>query len=88
MEFVQNRYGNGTIGKRCQEGYSPTALVASAQGNLVSLLDACGFKHDVKLLDDACHILVLEGEFAVIAHRVLGPVVADAVCQRLIQTLW
>ena len=62
MELVEDGHGNGSVGEDAEEGGSPSAEVASAEGYLVARLDACLLEEDVHLLDDAGYIFILEGE--------------------------
>lgn len=47
LELVQDGYCYGTIGKNCQEGNSPVRAVPSADGYLVSRLNAAFGQQDV-----------------------------------------
>ena len=46
-EFMQDRYGNGTIGKGSKECYSPVSTITTAKCNLIALYYTRVLKHDV-----------------------------------------
>ncbi|CUQ45753.1 Uncharacterised protein [Segatella copri] len=46
-EFMQDRYGNGTIGKGSKECYSPVCAISTAKCYLVALYYTRVLKHDV-----------------------------------------
>ena len=84
VEFVEDGDGDSSVGEDAEEGSSPSAEVASAQGNLVAWLDACLFEEDVELLDDAGYVLVLKGEKSVVRHRIHEPMFLNALPDHLV----
>ena len=86
-KLVQNRHCHGTIGKRCQESYSPTGTIASAQSNFVSWLHSTVFKHDVQLLNFSCYIMILQGSAFKVGEGIAIPITDDALFYELVETL-
>ena len=84
MELVEDGDGDSSVGEDAEEGSSPSAEVASAQGYLVAWLDACLFEEDVELLDDAGYVLVLKGEKSVVRHRIHEPMFLNALPDHLV----
>ena len=78
FELVEDGYHDGTIGHCGQKGDSPVCTVASADGNLVSRLNPGRFKQNVKLLNFASHILVLEGHALIVGEGIEIPMINDA----------
>jgi hypothetical protein len=59
MELMEDGHGDSSVGEDAEEGSSPSAEVASAQGYLVAGLYACLLEEDVEFLNDAGYIFIL-----------------------------
>ena len=78
FELMEDGDNDGAIGHCGQKGHSPVCTVASADGNLVSRLNPGRFKQNVKLLNFARYILVLEGHALIVGERTEIPMINDA----------
>jgi len=78
FELMEDGHNDGAIGHCGQKGDSPVCTVASADGNLVSRLNPGRFKQNVKLLNFASHILVLEGHALIVGEGIEIPMINDA----------
>jgi hypothetical protein len=76
---MENGHGNGAIGQRSQEGYSPLAAVTSTEGYLVALLHTTILEKDVEFLNLAGNIVKLQGSSLVVCQGIKVPIVDDAV---------
>ena len=78
-ELMENGHGNGAIGQRSQEGYSPLAAVTSTEGNLVAFLHTTILEKDVEFLNLAGNIVKLQGGSLIVCQGIKVPIVDDAV---------
>jgi hypothetical protein len=85
-ELMQDGYSHGAVGQRSQEGHSPLAAVASAEGNLVAFHHAAVLEQDMQLLDFSCYIMILKGCSLVVGQRIKVPVVDDALLYKFVET--
>ena len=58
-ELMKNRYSYSTVGKCCEESYSPIGAITSAERNFVTTLHTTTFKHNVELFNLASYIMIL-----------------------------
>ena len=78
FELMENGNYDGTVADCGQKGHSPVRTVAPADGDFVARLNAGRLKENVKFLNFARHILVLERYAFVVGECVEVPMVDDA----------
>ena len=78
---MQDRYGNGAVGQRGEEGDTPSGGVLSADGNLVSMLHARGLKDDVKFFYNTSDVLILERVCSIVGEGIVVPKLLNAVAK-------
>ena len=76
-ELVQNGHSHSTVCQCCKESHSPAGTVSSAKCNLVAFLYAAAFEDDVKFLNLASHVVVLQCCTLKVGKCVLFPVGYD-----------
>ena len=84
-KLVQDRHGDSSIGKSCQEGHCPVGTVSTAKGNLVTFYYARILEHDVQFLYFACYIVKLQGSSLVVGKSIHVPMVDDALLDKCIK---
>ena len=85
VEFVKNRYYHGSVGQGCQEGHGPVGRVTSADGNLVTFLNATVLKDDVKFFYFTGYVVKLQRLSLKISQGISVPVVDDGVVNILVE---
>ena len=77
LELVQDGNGHGAVREGGEEADAPVRLVAGADGDFVTLLEAALLEGDVQLGDPARHVPVEEGHTLIVGQRGTVPVPAE-----------